>query len=411
MSFKRLSILNTFVLAVVVLLYSSQTNAATLTVDDDHVQCPSAAFTTIQSAVNAASPGDRINVCPGTYHEQVKVTKPLTIQGIEVANQHLALIAPGPVVVNSSSLTNASLIAAIILVDGTERVTLTHLAVDGSGNGIPFCGTNFVGIYYRNASGTVNDVAVRNIQLGPSSFGCQTGLGVFVQSGGGGRSKVDILDSSIHDYQKGGIVASEAGTEVFVSRNAVTGIGPTAKIAQNGIQVSRGAKGEVDNNSVANHIYSLCTSPSNCVAASANIIIFDSDGVRVSGNTTVNAQLNIYYQGNRGEVVNNTISQSPVFDGIDLVGNRNSAEDNNVKNSGLDGVYVLGNRNEVTENIINEAPIGIFEDSPSSNNHFSQNDFDNTEKNVVSVASSAAANTLQSLLAAPSARNASPVRP
>jgi putative cell wall-binding protein len=35
-------------------------------VDDDKVQCPTAAFTTIQSAVNAASPGDTIRVCAGT---------------------------------------------------------------------------------------------------------------------------------------------------------------------------------------------------------------------------------------------------------------------------------------------------------------------------------------------------------
>src|SRR5271170_432364 len=48
-------------------------------VDDDKVQCPSAAYTTIQSAVNAANPGDRIHVCAGTYPEQVTINKSLTI--------------------------------------------------------------------------------------------------------------------------------------------------------------------------------------------------------------------------------------------------------------------------------------------------------------------------------------------
>jgi Right handed beta helix region len=43
--------------------------------------CRSAAFKTIQSAVNAAPAGGIVVVCPGTYHEQVVITKPLTLAG------------------------------------------------------------------------------------------------------------------------------------------------------------------------------------------------------------------------------------------------------------------------------------------------------------------------------------------
>jgi parallel beta-helix repeat protein len=39
----------------------------TLVVDDDHAQCPNAAYTSIQAAVAAAKLGDTIRVCPGTY--------------------------------------------------------------------------------------------------------------------------------------------------------------------------------------------------------------------------------------------------------------------------------------------------------------------------------------------------------
>ena len=49
------------------------TPSHTLTVDDDHVQLPSAQFTSIQAAVNAAHAGDRILVYAGTYREQVVV--------------------------------------------------------------------------------------------------------------------------------------------------------------------------------------------------------------------------------------------------------------------------------------------------------------------------------------------------
>lgn len=43
--------------------------------------CRSAAFKTIQSAVNAAPAGANVVVCPGTYHEQVVIAKPLTLTG------------------------------------------------------------------------------------------------------------------------------------------------------------------------------------------------------------------------------------------------------------------------------------------------------------------------------------------
>jgi hypothetical protein len=43
--------------------------------------CRSAGFQTIQSAVNAASPGSTVVVCPGTYYEQVVIDKPLSLVG------------------------------------------------------------------------------------------------------------------------------------------------------------------------------------------------------------------------------------------------------------------------------------------------------------------------------------------
>jgi len=44
--------------------------------------CRSAAFRTIQSAVNAASAGDTVVVCKGTYHEQVVISEPLSLLGV-----------------------------------------------------------------------------------------------------------------------------------------------------------------------------------------------------------------------------------------------------------------------------------------------------------------------------------------
>jgi hypothetical protein len=44
-----------------------------LVVDDDGAQCHNAKYTSIQAAVNAAGPGSRIDVCAGTYAEEVMI--------------------------------------------------------------------------------------------------------------------------------------------------------------------------------------------------------------------------------------------------------------------------------------------------------------------------------------------------
>jgi hypothetical protein len=390
---------------------------ATLTVDDDHVQCPRAQYSSIQAAVLAAHPGDRINVCPGTYREQVKINKPLTVQGISVANQNQAIVMPPTTAPNSTSLVSGNPIAAIILVDTTDKVNLTNLTIDGANNGINTCaGPTLVGIFYRNASGKIDSVAVRNIRLGTGFEGCQTGLAIFVQSGNGGRAKVDIANSSVHDYQKNGITANESGTEVTVRDNAISGFGVSPVIAQNGVQVGFGARGTIDRNSIINHVYGGCTSAnSNCDFA-ANILVVDSDGVRITGNTTGKAQVNVYYQGNRGEVSNNTIFESVLFDGIDLIGNKNRATGNNIFNSGEAGIFVQGSQNEANANMINEAPVGILESSPSSGNRFNGNRFFNTAVNVLPASSSTTSDALTSssiIGSAPTAptRTARPAQP
>ena len=364
---------------------------ATLTVDDDRVQCPSAAFISIQAAVNAANPGDKINVCPGTYNEQVTINKSLTIQGVAVGGNNQAIVKPTNMVVNSFSLASGNPIAAIILVDGASRVDLTNLTIDGVNNNIGGCAPNLIGIYYRNSSGKADSVAVRNVRLVPTLAGCQSGLGIFAQSGNGGSSKVQVLNSSVHDFQKNGITGNEPGTEINVKGNSVSGDGPSPIIAQNGIQIGFGAKGTVDGNSVNNVIYTPCISVNVCAASSTGILVFDpASPVRISNNNVANTQTGIYLQANKAEAGNNTVFQTRIFDGIAIVGDRNTVNGNSISNSDESGVFVQGNKNEVNGNTINETPIGILEFPPSSGNKFGGNHFFNAGVNTDPPASAGA---------------------
>jgi len=343
----------------------------TFLVDDDKVQCPTATFTSIQAAVNAAPNGATIRVCAGLYKEQVTITKPLTING-----DNGAIVMPSAVVTNSTSLATGNPIAAVILVSNSSDADLSGLTVDGANNGLTGCAPNLIGIYYRNASGNIQNNTVRNMKLSDALNGCQSGLGIFVQSGLG-TSKVTIDTNSVHDYQKNGITGNEAGTNVTIKNNVVTGLGPTTGAAQNGIQIAFGAAGTADSNISSNHVWSPCTDVNHCAAAAFDVLVL-SDRVEIDHNSTGRSQGGIFVQGNNGNVHDNTIFDSLVFDGIDLIGNGNAAENNTVTKSDEAGIFVQGNNNKVTGNTIQDAPIGVWKDTSSTGTVISGNHFINT---------------------------------
>jgi hypothetical protein len=350
----------------------------------DKSKCPDAKFTKIQDAVNAAEPGSHIRVCPGTYPEQVSISKSLAIEG-----DNGAIVMPSGVVQNTTSLFDGTPVAAVVLVRNTDDVTLTNLTVDAGNNGINGCAPILIGVFYRNASGLLRDLAVRNTLLSQNLSGCQSGLGIFVQSGSGGASHVVAENSSVHDYQKNGITGNEPGTELVVRSNVVMGIGPTTGAAQNGVQIGFGATGEVTGNQVANHIYSPCAAVT-CTASATNILVVNSDDVSVVGNSSGLSQGGIVIQGNRASVEQNEVFGTAIFDGIALVGDRNQAEGNDVTHSAEAGVFVQGNDNEIERNRINEAPIGVLKISGSLGNDISDNSFFNTPTPVMDPAPQAA---------------------
>jgi nitrous oxidase accessory protein NosD len=182
------------------------------------VGCPTAAYTTIQSAVNAANPGDRIHVCAGTYPEQVTINKSLTIDA-----DNGVLVVPAAMIGNVTDLVSGDTLAVAISVQNAD-VNIDGLIVDGSNNGLTSCTPRLIGILYENASGRVAHNAVRNFNLGAGSTlnGCQSGNAIEVETATGGTSSVEISENSVQNYQKNGITGNEAGTELDLNGNTVT---------------------------------------------------------------------------------------------------------------------------------------------------------------------------------------------
>jgi nitrous oxidase accessory protein NosD len=340
-----------------------------LLVDDDKVQCPTATFTSIQDAINAANSGSLIRVCPGTYPEQLSIDKSLSIEG-----DNGAIVMPNNMVANIIGSTGTP-IAAAIFVKGAEDVEIKGLIVDTANSGITGCSPDLIGILYQNSSGSIEHNTVRNTKLAVSLNGCQSGNAIDVQSMGGETSKVRIDDNSVHDYQKNGITGNEVGTEVIISSNIVTGLGPTSGAAQNGIQIGFGAKGGVLRNTVTDNVWSPCVSLVTCTANATGILIFQSDDVSVEHNSVATNQLGIYAGGQHGEIESNSISNSLVLVGIDLASDNNLASRNDVTNSGYAAILIEGNDNKVQDNEITEAPIGVLKLSGTVGNTQSDNSF------------------------------------
>jgi nitrous oxidase accessory protein NosD len=384
----RFSIL--FVLVLLLPRSGRSSNGARLVVDDDKVECPNAGFTHIQDAIDAASPGDHIRICKGTYVEQLTIRKALDIDA-----DSGAVLMPSAMKPNTTSLFSGAPIATAILVADATDVSISGLTVDGVNNGISECAPDLEGITFQNASGNIVRAAIRNFKLATGLGGCQSGTGLFVQSGGGKISKVEIEDCTIHDFQKNGITANEIGTTAFIRRNVVTGIGPTAAIAQNGIQIGFGAGGAIAKNVVTNNVYSACSAVTMCAAVATNILVTQSDGVEVSGNKAGISQVAIFVNGNGAEVERNETFAANVFDGIRVEGNQAEVRRNRVFNGAEAGIFVMGNNNVLEDNVITEAAIGILKETGSMGNLIAMNRFFDTPIAVQDPSPAGLANKIQ----------------
>jgi len=310
---------------------------------------------TIQRTVDLACPGDTINVAAGIYPEQVSIPKALTVHG---AGKAVTIIRPTSVVANTTSLSSGNPIAAIVLVADAVPVTIDDLKVDGSGAAFNACSPGYMGIFYRNASGTVDDVHVANV-VHPGALGCQSVVGILAQSGGAGSTALTVSASMIDNYGKNGITCNEAATTCNVSGTSVTGRGPVGlgDAAQNGIQIAFGAGGSLVGNEVHDNYYTPAT------FCAAGILLAGADGVVVQANVVDGNLCDILAQGDNNTLDGNIVDPAGLFP-FSVLGDLNFATRNVVNGSGSDGVYVDGIGNTFTCNrISNSAGAGFFFDS------------------------------------------------
>jgi hypothetical protein len=295
-------------------------------VDDDKAQCPKADFTSIQAAVNAASPGDKVNVCPGEYEEQVRVSNK---DGIELnSTRTWQAVIKFPVVTTPPN--------ALVHIQNSDDVEVNGFTITG-----PFHTSGCVapaltsqGVFVDNS----DDAEIRGNHVtkiknaNPALYGCQDGIAVLVGRGSvNSVGSADLKFNLIDDYQKGGVVVDNAGSEGDVSFNAVEAAEDVQSIvAPNGIQVSRGATGKVDHNVVSENKYTPQTT------VGSGILLFQAAaGTRIEHNKVFDNDVGVNLFDQDQALFAHNSSDKNTFDGLfadedsrDNLFKENSAFDN-----------------------------------------------------------------------------------
>ncbi len=335
---------------------------------------------TIQQAVTAAGAKGTVLICPGTYPEQVVISKDLTLKAIASGTSAQAIIVPPPggVVVNATSVEEGGgPIAAQILVENGANVTITGLTVDGAGNGISGCSPDIIGIYYQNSSGAIRSNLVRNQVLdNPGLIGCQSGEGIFVETGNGGTANVVIQGNYVENYQKNGITANGTGAFATITSNNIQGQGPTTGAAENSVQIAFGAGGTISTNKVGGDIWAPDTNTDTGDAA-AGLLVYNSPGVTIKSNVIGSTQFGIAVVGYNGNadgasITGNTVAATHLFDAVDICGAGSATVTGNTLGASdesavhLDSTCLVASTGStVTGNTINGACAGILQGAGS----------------------------------------------
>ncbi len=319
--------------------------------------CDDPGYTTVQAAVTAADPGDRINVCPGTYVEEVTI--PAGKDNIRLRSvERWQAIIKAPAVMTSPK--------AIVRVNGARNVTIRAFTIAGPGGG----GCDFLENGVRvDDGGSANILGnhITHIRDEPFS-GCQNGVGIQVGRLADGTSgSARIMGNLIDDYQKNGMTVSGVGSSGEIANNRVLGAGATGIIAQNGIQVSGGATANVRNNFVTQNIF---TDP--VVAVSTGILLFQSGKVTTERNTLTLNDVGIYmFDAGAGSATRDNNSRKSTFDGVAVDATTGSqVAHNQIDHNGGNGiaVYEAAQNNRLENNTVtNNDSSGILLDVGSNN--------------------------------------------
>jgi parallel beta helix pectate lyase-like protein len=232
----------------------------------------------------------------------------IAVVGLAALGMGMATHAPSASAATSCTATGyvrdaKNLTAALINPSGTVSGDVDATGCDiGVFYGVGATGTvNGADIHNAKYFGVVNDGGAVTVEssriheIGESPFnGAQHGVAVYWVYGSAATGQ--IVNNTIWDYQKGGIVVNGAGSSAEVSGNTVTGFGPIGFIAQNGIQIGYGATANVMRNAVSGNSYTGTSTVSGGIIVVGGPCYGDvyTTNTQIVGNTVTNNDVGIW---------------------------------------------------------------------------------------------------------------------
>jgi len=311
-------------------------------------------FATIQAAVNAAAPGDTVNVAAGTFVGQVAINKDLTLHGAGAGAT--VIKAPPTLAAYGMRTSDSTPLTAIVQVGNHANVHMSGLDVTGP---VP-CPTVDEGIgVVEDANLDLSDARILNL-LSPGCtaeaygmvFGADSRYAINGVPGGTAASG-HVSHVVVDTYQSVGIVVvgpyGRAPSRVTLSDNTVNGGTPVDPAGQVGIWIRLNAVGQVTGNTVSG---AVCSDPGcgfDPIAEyqSSGIVVERADGSTVSGNHVSGADVGLFDNASGVTVNGNSFVANNMF-GL-VVFDADAVTKNNTITGGRVGIGAVAATQDTTE--------------------------------------------------------------
>lgn len=336
--------------------------------------CMPAGYLHIQDAVNAANPGDRINVCAGTYVEQVIIAG-AGKNGISLTStipRGAIIQAPASFGGNNDTSRRFQPVLSndLVTISGAQGVSISRFVIRGpipAGNACGLGGDvvadgGGAGVSVVNgASATVAENYITQMLPFPASS-CDGGRGVFVHYGGSATIQGNFIDT----YQLAGVeidgellLVGVVGTAATVTGNYIYGTGGSSPASgQFGIVVlGRNATLDASYNHIYNNVASgngigIVAQFGPSITATGNTLIGNEDGLDLLDGLASATITGNYAQGNR---IDGMFIGQGVFES--QASNHGMLTRNLLFSNGVFGIDVDTGGNTFTSNIAFSNPV------------------------------------------------------
>ena len=316
--------------------------------------CSAPGFNDINLAIAAAHPGDTIFVCAGTYQEQVTVDKTLTLTGVGSPT----IEAPATMAGDSFGYLN------IVTVTGPIVTTISGFTIEGPLSVACNSGNTGTGVFVQNgATANIKNNIVTMIHDDPIVQCEAYGVGILVgRSALGTTGYATISHNTISDYQKGGVVVDGTGSTATITGNTITGwtasyqTGLGIQIAQNGVQISRGAVATVKSNTISDNqcpVDDVNCGPNLVTMSQATGVLtyMSGAGTTVTGNTFTYNDLGILVLGDTASQTSNKISYSTDAGILQSEGTGTYTASKNTLSNNPIGIAIVSDVSTFTSNV------------------------------------------------------------